>query len=182
MPLTVKEKEHWKERIENKINKAIEKVYRDEDNGLKMSVREDARERALKRRKLDSYMIQYESLNAQIAALSKRQQALTDETAKPFEIEPPRRNWLSGHSLIERVIDNEAAEIEKEILRESEVGLKILKLEREREELTDTIWLATSPVQIRSLWKDFSDMLSEEPTQLQKQALTYEPADKSEKE
>jgi len=62
-------------------------------------------------------------------------------------------------------------------LQESDVGKKILHLEREREELTDTIWLATSPVQIRSLWKDFSAMLTEEPTELQKQALTYEPVD-----
>ncbi len=35
MPLTVKEKEHWKERIEKKIDKAIEKAYRDEGNGLR---------------------------------------------------------------------------------------------------------------------------------------------------
>lgn len=179
MPLTVKEKEHWKQRIEKKIDKAIEKVYRDEGNGLKMSVREEARERALKRRKLDSYMIQHDSLKAQIAALSKRQQSLADEAAKPFVVESPSRSWLSGHALIENVIEKEATEIEKEILQESEVGLEILKLEREREELTDTIWLATSPVQIRSLWKDFTTMVTEEPTQLQKQALTYEPVNES---
>ena len=77
------------------------------------------------------------------------------------------------------MIEKEATEIEKEILQESEVGLEILKLEREREELTDTIWLATSPVQIRSLWKDFTTMVTEEPTQLQKQALTYEPVNES---
>jgi len=48
--------------------------------------------------------------------------------------------------------------------------------------LTDTIWLATSTVQIQSLWKDFSAMLTEEPTELQKQALTYEPLDDSKSE
>ena len=178
MPLTVREKEHWKERIEKKIDKAIEKTYRDEGNGLREAVRQEAKTRVIKRYGgLESYMNQHESLEAQIDGLIKQRNKASERASMPFESRASRTYWSDRHALIQEVIDREAKEVEKEILQESEVGKKILRLEREREELTDTIWLATSPVQIRSLWKDFSAMVTEEPTELQKQALTYEPVD-----
>ncbi len=181
MPLTVKEKEHWKERIEKKIDKAIEKAYRDEGNGLQETIRQEAKARVTKLYGLGDYMKQHASRKAKIEELQSQQFKASDEASKPLESKS-RYCWSDRHSLIEGVIDRAAKDVEKEILQESEFGRKILRLEREREELTDTIWLATSPVQIRSLWKDFSTMLSEEPTELQKQALTYEPLDDSKSE
>jgi hypothetical protein len=179
MPLTVKEKEHWKERIEKKIEKAIEKAYRDEGQGLRETVRQEARTRVMKRYGLENYMKQHDSLTTQIEGLKSQQATLSEEASKSLGSMATRSHFMSPHSFIEDVIRREASDVEKEILQESEVGKKILRLEREREELTDTIWLATSPVQIRSLWKDFSSMLTEEPTELQKQALTYEAPEDS---
>ncbi|MCA9034561.1 MAG: hypothetical protein KDA89_03170 [Planctomycetaceae bacterium] len=179
MPLTVKEKEHWKERIEKKIDKAIEKVYRDEGKNLRQATRQKAEERVLKRLGLEKYMEQYEKLKNQRAELDQQQSKLSEEAAKPFEAAKDKSRYYShhGHSLIVDVIKKEVTEAEKEILHESEVGRKILRLEREREELTDTIWLATSPVQIRSLWADFTTMVTDEPTELQKQAMSYDPVE-----
>jgi hypothetical protein len=181
MPLTVKEKEHWKERIEKEIDKAIEKAYRDEGNGLQEKIRQQARTRAMKHYGLEDYMRRYSSRKAQIQELQSQQFRASEEASKPLE-SMSRYCWSDRHSLVEGVIDRAAKDLEKEILQESEFGRKILRLEREREELTDTIWLATSTVQIRSLWKDFSAMLIEEPTELQKQALTYDPLDDSKPE
>ncbi|MEJ7594348.1 MAG: hypothetical protein WKF77_22660 [Planctomycetaceae bacterium] len=181
MPLTVKEKEHWKERIAMKIEKAIENAYRDEGNGLRENIRQQAKTRAMKHYGLEDYMRRYSSRKAQIEALQSQQFRASEEASKPLE-SMSRHCWSDRHSLIVGVIDRAAKDVEKEILQESEVGRKILRLEREREELIDTIWLATSTVQIQSLWKDFSAMLTEEPTELQKQALTYEPLDDSKSE
>ena len=181
MPLTVKEKEHWKERIEKEIDKAIEKAYRDEGNGLQEKIRQQAKTRAMKHYGLEDYMRRYSSRKAQIQELQSQQFRASEAAAKPLE-SMSRHCWSDRHSLIEGVIDRAAKDVEREILQESEFGRKILRLEREREELIDTIWLATSPVQIRSLWKDLSEMLTEEPTELQKQALTYEPLDDSKPE
>lgn len=179
MPLTVKEKEHWKQRIEKKIGKAIEKVYRDEGKKLRQTTRQEAEARVLKSLGLEDYMKQYKELLAVQSELSEQQRKLSEDAAKAFAAhkEKPRNSWCQGHSLIESVVKEELAEAEKEILQESEVGRKILRLEREREELTDTIWLATSPVQIRSLWKDFTTMVTDEPTELQKQAMSYAPVE-----
>lgn len=178
MPLTVKEKEHWKSRIEKKIDIAIERVYRDEGKDFRNSIRQKAEAIVLKRLRLDDYMKQYEKLEAQMKSLREQQKKLSDKAAKPFEAGRDENRYYSdsGHSLIKSVVNREVAAAEKVVLQESEMGRKILRLEREREELTDTIWLATSPVQIRSLWNDFTALVTEEPTELQKQAMTYDPA------
>ena len=179
MPLTVREKEHWKQRIEKKIDKAVEEIYRKEGKELKKTLRQEAEERAVKRLGLQSYMEKYQTLQDRKSALKEQLSKLSDEAAKPFEAEGNQSRYYhqGGHSLIESVVQRERVEAEKEILLESDAGRKVLRLEREREELADTIWLATSPVQIRSLWKDFTALVTEEPTDLQKQAMTYEPAE-----
>lgn len=182
MPLTVKEKEHWKERIEKKIDQAIEKAYRDEGNGMREAIRQQAKTRVMKHYGLEDYMRRYSSRKAQIEELQSQQLRASEEASKPFESTSSYYCWSERHSLIVGVIDRAVKGVEKEILQESEFGRKILRLERERDELIDTIWLATSPVQIQSLWKDFSALLTEELTELQKQALTYEPLDDSKPE
>ena len=177
MPLTVKEKEHWKERIEKKIDEAIEEAYQDEENGLREKIRQQAKTRAMKHYGLEDYMRQHASRKAQIEELQSQQLRASEAASKPFENTSSYYCWSERHSLIVSVINRAAKDLEKQILQESEFGRKILRLEREREELIDTIWLTTSLVQIRRLWNDFSAMLTEEPTEPQKQALTYEPLD-----
>ena len=182
MPLTVREKEHWKERIEKRIDKAIDTLYQREGKELRQTIRQEAEARAAKRLGLDDYLKQYNQLDAQRDEIIDQMTTIANEAAKRFAKYKDTRYPHCEHTRIELLIEVEADLVEKEILQESEVGQKILQLEREREELTDTIWLATSSVQIRSLWKDFSAMVAEEPTELQKQALTYEPVDDSKSE
>ena len=54
---------------------------------------------------------------------------------------------------------------------EDALGQEILRLRREKENLLDTIWLATSPHQIRQLWQKVVELLGDEQTILQKEAL-----------
>ena len=85
MPLTVKEKEHWKERIEKEIDKAIEKAYRDEGNGLQEKIRQQAKTRAMKHYGLEDYMRRYSSRKAQIQELQSQQFRASEAAAKPLE-------------------------------------------------------------------------------------------------
>lgn len=57
-------------------------------------------------------------------------------------------------------------------------GQKILRLQDEPEELLDTVWLATSSIQIKELWSRVSKLLDQPPTGLQREALDI-PADSS---
>jgi hypothetical protein len=43
-----------------------------------------------------------------------------------------------------------------EVMSAHATGRDILELEREKDELLDTIWLATSNVQLKSLWTRFA--------------------------
>lgn len=66
---------------------------------------------------------------------------------------------------------------EDELLAESETGRRILELRQERENLLDTVWLATSSTQIRTLWTQLGELLDDEQTRLQRDALTIPPTD-----
>jgi hypothetical protein len=60
---------------------------------------------------------------------------------------------------------------EDELLAEDPLGQQILHLRQEKDNLLDTIWLASSPQQIKELWKKVVDLLGDEQTALQKEAL-----------
>ncbi len=44
-------------------------------------------------------------------------------------------------------------------MKETELGRKVLQLELEKEQLLDTIWLATSPKQVKELWTALGELL-----------------------
>ena len=60
---------------------------------------------------------------------------------------------------------------EEELLAENLCGKEILRWRREKEHLQDAVWLATSPAQVKSLWQRVMELLGEEQTVLQKEAL-----------
>ena len=178
MPLTVKEKEHWKEQIEKRIDKAIAEIYRNEGNEWRRSLQEKVNSEALKRLGLTNYMKRYLDLDSKVEKLRAEQSKLVESNEETFKDKSNEKlRWVRGHELIETVVKLEAEIVEKERLGDSESGQKILRLMREKEELLDTIWLATSPVQIRSLWSDFTELVAVEPTRLQKQAIAYAPTE-----
>jgi hypothetical protein len=60
------------------------------------------------------------------------------------------------------------------ILAESPRGRKILALRTEKENLLDTVWLATSTKQIKELWQQVDAMLEGQQTKLQEEAHRIE--------
>jgi hypothetical protein len=64
---------------------------------------------------------------------------------------------------------------EDELLAESELGQEVLRLRQEKESLLDTVWLACSAKQIKELWSKVAELLDDEQTQLQRDALAIEP-------
>ena len=72
---------------------------------------------------------------------------------------------------VEEALTRRQAAHEAEALTDDAVGREIARLESERERLLDVIWLATSPTQIRALWTKVAELLGDEPTQLEREAL-----------
>ena len=77
--------------------------------------------------------------------------------------------------LVETTLEKVVARCRNEILQEETVGQRILDLEIEREGLLDTVWLATSPNQIRQLWSSVSALLGQKESPLQSEAMETEP-------
>jgi hypothetical protein len=64
---------------------------------------------------------------------------------------------------------------EEELLADDPVGAEIAHLEVERERLLDAVWLACSPPQIKQLWLKVSELLGDESTALEREALAIAP-------
>lgn len=64
---------------------------------------------------------------------------------------------------------------EDELLAENDLGRRILELRRQQEDLIDVVWLATSPSQLKTLWSKVGELLGDQPTRLERDALEIEP-------
>jgi hypothetical protein len=76
---------------------------------------------------------------------------------------------------VENAVSRRQAVFEDQLLADAEAGRKILALRQEKEDLLDTVWLATSPAQVRQLWQKVGELLGDELTQLQRDAMAIEP-------
>jgi hypothetical protein len=67
---------------------------------------------------------------------------------------------------IRQAIDQRQASQEEELFTADARVQHILRLRRERDNLQDTVWLASSPAGLRQLWAKVLHVLDEEPTAL----------------
>ncbi len=78
---------------------------------------------------------------------------------------------------VQAAITRRQAVHEDELLTESETGRRILNLRAEKDGLLDSVWLASSPKQIKDLWSKVAELLGDEPTQLQRDAMAIAPVE-----
>ena len=83
---------------------------------------------------------------------------------------------MHDHPEVRAAIGKRQSVHEEELLAEHKIGRQVLKLRVEKENLLDVIWLATSPNQVRQLWTKVGELLGDEPTQLEREALAIPPA------
>ena len=107
-------------------------------------------------------------------AQSKRN-PLTLTVFRLYKLTGRTRYYGRYNNEVDQAIDKRKGVIEDELLAENDLGRQILKLRQERESLLDAIWLATSPKQVKDLWSKVADLLGDEPTQLERDALAIPP-------
>ena len=177
MALTVTEKEHWKDRISRRIDQAIRSLCAAEDPGFLSRIEDLARERALQ-------SLRIEDLEKQVAEVkAKRKDLVREENHTYRKMLAIVKRWVDAASVgysrtpfgIEQAIQLRQEHHEKELLGESPLGRRILALREEKEELLDTVWLATSCKQVKELWQQVTELLKQEPTPLQAKAMKLEP-------
>ncbi len=178
MSLTVTEKEHWKNRIEQRIDRRISQIE-SEDPAFMQGIRTEAHNTALISLGVSELMEKIE-LNKrrekrqqrELVRLYKQIGAMLDG-GRPEDYERSTRYMLQKQ--VEDAIEQRKFVHEEELLGKEERGKRIVDLRREKEQLLDTIWLATSPKQIRELWSGVDRLLGETGTDLQRETLSAEP-------
>jgi hypothetical protein len=177
--LTVAEKTHWKDRIQARIDRKIDQITAGE-SGLIERIRHEARGRALKSLGLAGYQDELDRIAAQRAELDRRDSQVRKEMlAKVRGVSADDLDCYSrvhDHPEIRAAITKRAALHEEELLSGHDLGQQVLRLRAERDNLLDVIWLATSPLQVRQLWTKVSELLGEDPTPLEREALSIPPA------
>ena len=83
MSITVKEKEHWKERIGRRIDLAIEELESKEDPGFRKRIQQSAEERAWKSLGLDKLREEYKRLAQEVSQIDEKRAQLATEMMKP---------------------------------------------------------------------------------------------------
>jgi hypothetical protein len=183
--LTVTEKSHWRDRIAARIAKAIERIKARHPALFDRVVRE-AHARALASLGLADAYAELEAIKADEAALARRKKQAqrlmvaalrgtpVDEVADSFSIRYASELALP-HEVAEAIARRQSAH-QDQLLADDPIGREIARLEAEKDLLLDTVWLAASPTQIKQLWTKVGELLGDEPTTLERDALAIEPA------
>jgi hypothetical protein len=173
--LTVTEKEHWKSRIEKRINRAIE-ILESSNAEHFASIRARAKDAALKELGIEKLAANRDRLKEERKLLeSEFEDAETDiEIAILGETERKKLGAYYSRKAAEQKIKRATELVEERLLGDSDLGIELRRLREERESLLDTVWLATSSKQIRDLWCRVSEVLGETPTRMQEQLLSVD--------
>jgi hypothetical protein len=176
MSITVTEKEHWKERIAQKIERAIKELVEKNDPQFIERITRQARDLAIESlggtQHVDD-LAELEEKQLQLRTDIEHFQGRLAELAKKAGVKPKPYYYNSRDDigLWNDAVTFRQESAEKELLSKEPLGQRILKLRGEQEALLDTVWLSTSAVQIRELWRNVTELVSGELSELQKKVL-----------
>lgn len=177
MSLTVKEKDHWKERIQRRIDRKIKEIEASEPAHVWEEMVRQAKQMALEDLKIATLAQESRRLEKQIEELELDQQRVWAQTAavvRGLDIAKVGLPTSFPYDVRDEV--NKRKELFLEKLRAKHPkGQQIQRLEQEKDELLDTVWLATSASQIKELWSQIAEGLQSELTPFQQKALAIEP-------
>lgn len=172
--LTLTEKEHWVARFAQHIEKRVEAIAA-EDPLLLERIGRESRRRALASLGLLDWQTELEAIEQQMLALEQRKRLVKRSMLAHIrgvaveDIDDYENH--RHHREVQKAVERRQAVHQDELLGESEIGQYILELRKEKENLWDAVWLATSLMQIQELWSKLTELLNVEPTPLEREAL-----------
>ena len=180
MAISVAERNHWRDRIAARIDRRIETLVAKQDPALLQHVAEEARQKAYGSLGISSHQHELEQIEKQKKEIEKRERRLLAEqraviNGTTVEQELERGGYYRYDSEVENAVKARAKALEADILAESDLGKQVLALREEKDNLLDTVWLATSSSQIKELWEQVNTLLEVAPTTLEEKALKIEP-------
>jgi hypothetical protein len=181
MGLTLGEKTHWRDRIAKRIDRRIEVLVAKQDPILLQRVAEQASARAFEslgiaaqQRECEALKKQKEEIESRHRQLRAEQRAVINGTSVEAELARGGYYARPDHE-VEQAVKARAKVLEADILAETDLGKQVLSLRREKDNLLDTVWLATSCGQIKELWREVNALLELSPTTLEEKAICITP-------
>ena len=171
--LTVTEKEHWKSRIERRIDKSLDALTAQEPN-LLISIKANAEEATYQSLGISKYKNRIDEIKAKVETLSDEKQELEKGMQHQVVGMTSANDWRAERKMDDAIRRQQQIHEEK-LLSESKIGQQILALRYEKEALLDTVWLATSSSQIKELWAQVTNLLGDELTSFQQKAVAIKP-------
>ena len=180
MGITVAERNRWKERIAHRIDRRIETLVAKTDPTLLQRASEEARKKAYESLGIQAQQQELEAIQKEKEKMERRERRLLAEqkaviNGTTVEQELERGGYYRYDTDVENAVKARAKALEAEILAQSELGSQVLSLRREEDNLLDTVWLATSSIQIKELWEQVNALLEIKPTALGDKALKIAP-------
>lgn len=173
--LTIAVIQYRTQRLAQRIDQKIEALAAAEP-GLRERLAAQARQCALRSLGLEALQTELDAITAQ-----KQQWEHRQRQAQRAMLAVVRRQPLQAvthvadeamQAEIGQAIELRQAIHEQELLAAEERGQHLLRLRRARDNLQEAVWLASSPTGLRQLWAKVLQLLGEEPTTLQRPALT----------
>jgi hypothetical protein len=176
--LTVTEKEHWKDRIARRIDRRIDALW-GEDPNLEERIEHDARQQALDSMGLADLQAELDEIDRQAETNAERKQQIGKHMLAIVRRVPVEqvRDYLAYQHVpeVDRAIERRQAIYTDQLLARTPLGERIKRLRLEKENLLDTVWLATSSASIKSLWEKVGALLGDPATPLERDALAIPP-------
>jgi hypothetical protein len=181
--LTVTEKSHWRDRIAARIDRAAERI-KARHPALFDRLTRQAHAHAVASLGLAEAYAELEAIKADEATLARRKKQAQrlmiatlrgqpiDEVADSFNVRHGGELALPYEAA--EAINRRQASHQDQLLADDPIGREIARLEAEKDNLLDTVWLAISPGQIKQLWTRVAELLGDEPTTLEREALAIE--------
>lgn len=173
MAISISEKQHWKERIEKKIKQRIH-ALKSQSPALFTAAEVVARTTAIESLGIGDDLDQHEKLKSQIEDLENQKKVKSISILERLSGEPVMRGYYSDYEFQNSLDNLLKIHIQKKLeafLQASPLGREVAKLESEKENLMDTIWLATSSRQMSDMWTKVLKLLDEEGTDFQREIL-----------
>ena len=185
MAVTVSEKNHWRDRIAHRIEQRIETLVAKADPTLLQRVSEEARKKAYESLGIQAQQQELEAIQKEKKKFERRERRLLAEqkavlNGTTVEQELEHGGYYRYDTDVENAVKARAKALEAEILAQSELGRQVVALRREEDSLLDTVWLATSSIQIKELWEQVNALLEIKPTALEDKALKIPPMEEKE--
>lgn len=173
MAISVTEKEHIKDLIEKRINAKIEQIQIENKADLDM-IKEQAKINGIEALGLTETMATIESIDDQITKLTEKRNKLEIKALESLGVDSNRvYNRYREH--INNKIATAAAISEKKLIDAHPNLKQISALKDEKENLLQTIWIATSNTQVKQLFDYLNSLLGVNPTSFEQMAQRIPP-------